>query len=801
MTDGARGNGPDLTLATTRPKYVGKAVQRKEDPRLLTGAGRYTADIKLDRMVHLTFVRSDQAHARIVGIDVAEAEALPGVLAIFTAADFAHIGPVRAPSRMKDYKATSMTILARDKVRYVGEAVAVIVATDRYVGEDALALIDVDYDPLPPVADPLAACQPGHALVHEDLGTNVLFERTFRNGDVAAVAPDAAFEVSDTFRFHRKTPLAMEPRSYVGEYDRGQQMLTLHAATQIPGVIRDVLADLLRLPGHQIRVVAPDVGGGFGGKGSLYVEEVVVAALAQKLRRPVKWVSDRLEDMTSSSQAFDEIIEARLGVGPDGKFLYLTGDITGDVGAYSIYPWTAALEPVQVAGFLPGPYRIDHYQSVVRGVSTAKPPTGPYRGVGRPPAVFVIESLIDRAARRLGLDPKELRARNLVASDEFPYRIGSGIVWDRAGFHECLDEACRAIDYADLRARQQAARNAGQLMGIGIASYAELTGIGSKMSVAPGMPINTGSETASIRIDATGAVTATFAIASHGQSLETTLAQIVAEEVGVRPEDVRIVEGDTAAATHGTGTYASRSAVIGGGAAITTARVLLDKVKQAAAHLLDADPSQIQTGDGLIFVEGTNRVIDFSELGRAVYSDMSTLPVAARQALEASESYDPIFGETTAATHIAVVTVDPDTCAVRVERYVVAEDCGRMINPLVVDGQVHGGVAQGIGAALLEEMKFDPQGQVITASLADYLAPTAVEVPPIEVSHIETVMPANPGGFRGMGEGGTIGAPAAVANAIADALGHLDIDITELPVTGERLFRLIQAAENKKLEH
>lgn len=779
------------SVETVRPKYVGKAVQRLEDPRLLSGRGRYTADIALPRMVHLAFVRSDQAHARISAIDCDEARALPGVAAVFTGADFAGIPEISAASRMKNYHATACPVLARERVRYVGEPVAVIVASSRYVAEDAACLVEIELDPLPAAVTAEDAVLADAPALHRSPSGNVVVERTFETGDVAAALEAATHKVSGRFRLRRKSPLAMENRAYVADYDPGRDRITLHGATQIPGVIRDELARLLGMNGNRIRVVAPDVGGGFGGKGSLYPEEIIVAALSRRLERPVKYVSDRLEDLTSTSQGFDEIVEAELGFDGDGNFLALSAEILGDIGAYSIYPWTAALEPVQVASFLPGPYRTPHYRGRVRAVCTPKPPTGPYRGVGRPMAVFALERLVDMAAAEIGMDPVEIRRRNLISAEEFPHRIGSGIVWDRSGFAECLETACTAISYEGLRREQQLAREQGRWLGIGFGTYAELTGIGSRISVAPGMPINTGAETASVRIDATGAVIATFATASHGQSLETTLAQVVAEELGVRPEEVQIVQGDTAATPHGTGTYASRSAVIGGGAAIKATRSLLAKVKRVAGRLFDVAPETVATGDGQIFVPGTNKRIDFAELARAVYADMSTLPAEARETLEAQETFDPHRGTTTSSTHVAVVEIDPETLAIRIRDYVVAEDCGRMINPLVVDGQVHGGVAQGIGAALLEELKFDEAGQPITATLADYLVPTSAEVPAIQVLHLETELPDNPGGFRGMGEGGTIGAPAAIANAIADALAPLGIDICELPMTPNKLHGLI----------
>jgi carbon-monoxide dehydrogenase large subunit len=401
-----------------------------------------------------------------------------------------------------------------------------------------------------------------------------------------------------------------------------------------------------------------------------------------------------------------------------------------------------------------------------------------------------MERLMDMAAAKLGLDAKEIRLRNLVGPAELPYKVASGIVWDKSGFQECLDAACDAIGYDALRVVQKEARAKGRWSGIGVASYAELTGIGSRISVAPGMPI----KTASIRIDSTGAITAAFGVASHGQGLETTLAQIVAEHLGVRFEDVRIVQGDSAAVPGGTGTYASRSLVLAGGAATLAARALREKVLNAASHLLEASAADLIAEDGKVSVAGTDRSVTFREVAQAVYSDMGRLPPDARDELASTKIYDPVFGTTTSATHIATVEIDPETFEIKIGRFAVAEDCGRLVNPLIVDGQVHGGVAQGIGAALYEEVVYDDQGQINTASLVDYLVPTACEIPPMQVVHLESESPTTLGGFRGMGEGGTIGSPAAVANAVSDALSPLGIEINELPVTPERLFRLVEAA-------
>lgn len=778
-----------------RPRRVGARIKRFEDPRLLTGRGSFTDDKPAARVLHAAFRRSDRSHAEIAAIHSEAASRLPGVVAILTAEDLGDLPPVRATSRMKNYHATALYPLAKGKVRYVGEPIVAVLAESRYCAEDALELIEVDYRPLATVIDPEAAAEADAPLLHEEAGTNVLLERVFQRDDAEAAMATAAVRVGGRFRMRRKAPMAIEGRSYLAEYDRGRGLLTLTSATQIPGIVRDLLAELLDIPGQGVRVVAPDVGGGFGGKGSLYQEEILVAWAAQRLDQPVRWTSDRLEDLVSTSQAFDEIVTAELGVDAEGHLVALTADVLGDVGAYSIYPWTCAVEPVQVASFLPGPYRLQAYRGRTRAVCTSKAPTGPYRGVGRPISTFVTERLIDMAARRLGLDPAEMRRRNLIAPDEFPYRIASGIVWDRSSFLESLEAALDGVRYEALRAKQAKARAEGRLYGIGIASYAELTGIGTRISAAPGMPINTGTEQSTIRLDSTGTITASFGVASHGQGLETTLAQVIADELGCDIDHIRIVQGDSAAVAHGTGTYASRSAVLGGGAATLASRDLKAKVLRVAAFLLDAPVDALEAYDGQIFQAGTNRSVTFKDIAQAVYVDVGRMPHEQREELQSTKAYDPFFGTATSATHIATLEIDPQTYKVALEAFFVAEDCGRIINPMIVDGQVQGAVAQGIGAALLEEVVYDADGQILTASLADYIVPAAPDVPAVGIRHLEAALPQTLGGFRGMGEGGTIGAPAAIANALADALSHLDIEINELPATPERLFRLIENAK------
>lgn len=788
-----------------RPKLVGAKVTRKEDPRLLSGEGSYVDDKKVVGIGHLAFRRSDYSHAKIKSIDYSAALEMPGIIGVFCAEDIeGEFTPLRAASRMKNYHDTVLPILAKDKVRFVGEAVVVVVAESRYLAEDALDHIQINYEPLPVVIDPEVALTEKSALLHEEAGTNILAEREFSRGDVSQAFGDAAFIVKDRFRFHRKSSVAMEPRTYLAEYDKGRKKLTLNSSTQVPGIIRDALVELMGLKGNQVRVHAPDVGGGFGGKTSLYPEEMLVCILARKLRRPIKWTSDRLEDLISTTQAFDEIVEAEIAFDTKGNILGMQAEVIGDTGAYSIYPWTVAIEPVQVVSFLPGPYRMPNYRARVRSVATSKAPTGPYRGVGRPISTFVTERLMDMAARKMSIDPAEIRRRNYVRAEEFPYKTGSGIVWDRSSFRECLDDACEEINYLSLRKKQSELRAEGRWFGIGIASYAELTGIGSRISAAPGMPINTGVESATITMDSSGAVSAAFGVASHGQGLETTLAQVVGDELGANIDDISIIHGDTDANVHGTGTYASRSTVLAGGAAILASNALKEKITAVAAHLLEIPQKDVEIMDSQVSGHGTNRSLTFKELATAYYSSMGTFSKEMRETigdLEATKAHDPFFGTTTTSTHIVVVEIDPDTFKVDIQQYVVAEDCGRVINPLIVDGQVHGGVAQGIGAALYEEIIYDRDGQIQTANLADYLLPTATEVPSITVLHLENELPSTLGGFRGMGEGGTIGAPAAIANAVSDALYHLNINVNELPVTPERLFQLVRQSTLQQKEN
>jgi len=773
-------------------KLVGQAVRRTEDARLLCGMGRYVDDIEFANGLHMSVYRSDKPYARVISINSEKAKDLPGVFGVYTWSDIAdYIKPAVATSRMADYQSTAIYPLANGVVRYVGEPIAVVLAVDRYIAEDALNLLEVQLEPLAIENDPVKASQPNAPLLHEDLISNILVKRSFAKGEIDQALKNAPVVVEGEFRFHRKTPMALENRVYLAEYIKSRDSLMLYSSSQVPGIIRDALAEFLDLSGSRFNVISPDVGGGFGGKTSLYPEEMIVCALAYKLKRSIKWTGDRLEDLISTSQGFDERIKAKLALDADGKIMGLLAEVISDIGAYSIYPWTAGIEPVQVISFMPGPYRVPAYLGSVIAVTTPKAPTGPYRGVGRPTSTFVMERLMNMAAKKLAVDPVELRLKNMVTPEEFPYKTPSGIVWDRSAFTEGIQAASDTFAYQERREYQAQARSQGKLIGIGVASYAELSGIGSKISASPGMPINTGTDTCVLSLDSTGAITAAFGCAAHGQGHETTLAQVLADELGANIKDIHVITGDSTAVPHGTGSYASRTAVLSSGAGILAAQELKSRMASMAAYLFNTSVDDLRFRNSHIEQLSAPNQIEFVKLAKTVYSEMGRIPAEYRQELSVTKTYDPIFGTTSSATHLVEVEVDPTTFKVDIKRYVIAEDCGRMINPLIVDGQIRGAVAQGIGAALLEEVVYDQEGQLLTASLVDYAIPTALEIPDIKIVHMDTTAPNTLGGFRGVGEGGTIGSPAAIANAITDALSGFACEVNELPATPERIFQLI----------
>jgi carbon-monoxide dehydrogenase large subunit len=770
---------------------LGVAVRRKEDLRLITGHGRYVSDVEMPRMLHVAFVRSPHAHARVRAIVGTAAAAHPGVVAVVGGDDpVVARHRIRARSALPTYVETDQPVLAWPEVRYRGEAVAAVVASDRYLAEDAAELVGVAYDPLPAAVDLLAARDGGPA-VHDEAGGNVLLSRHFEQGDVEAALQAAAVVVDRAFRTNRQTAVPLEGRAGVAHWSEADGKLTLWSGTQVPHLARHGLAEILGLPENRIRVVAPDVGGGFGVKGILYAEDVALCLLAMRLVRPVKWVEQRREGLMASAHARDHHYAVRAGFDAGGRLLAVDARVTCNVGAYSVYPWTAGLEALMAGGLLTGPYKVAAYRCDVVAVATNTTPAGPYRGVSRPATTFVMERLLDLGARALGLDPVQTRRANLVGAADLPYTSPTRLVHDTASYPVCFDMAVKSIGYEAFRTEQARLRERGRYVGIGFANYNELTGLGQAASAGPRMPFRTGHEGATVRMDPSGAVTVMAGVTSQGQGLETTIAQVVAGALGVPLESVTVVLGDTDATPFGLGAFASRQGVIGGGAAMRAAGAVRDKAALIAAHLLEAAPGDIDLAGGQAFVRGVpDRGVSLAEVARVALLETHRLPPDVEPGLEATRFYDPIRGTFAAGSQAAVVEVDPETGTLAVLRYVCVEDTGRVLNPLIVEGQVHGAIAQGIGGALTEHLVYDDAGQLLTGTLMDYGLPRAATVPALELDHVEDPA-ANLLGVRGVGEGGTLGPAAALANAVADALG---VEVNTLPLAPARVWAARRAA-------
>jgi carbon-monoxide dehydrogenase large subunit len=745
-------------------------------------------DVELPRMLHVAFVRSPHAHARILRIDAAAARAAAGVAAVALGAD-PDVAPQRieARSALPGYVMTGQPILAWPVVRFAGEAVAAVVARDRYAAEDAAALVSVDWEPLPAALD-LADPAGSGAVVHEAAPGNVLLARRFESGQVEATLGAAAAVVERVFRTNRQTAVPLEGRAGVADWSAGEGKLTLWLGTQVPHLVRHALAGMLTLPENRIRVVAPDVGGGFGMKAVLYPEDVALCLLAIRLGRPVKWVEQRREGFLASAHARDHRYAVRAGFDRDGRVLALDARIACNAGAYSVFPWTAGIEALMAGGLLAGPYRVPHYRCEVTAVATHTTPAGPYRGVARPATTFVMERLLDLGARALGLDPVAVRRANLIGPADLPYTSATRLVHDCGSYPLCFEKAVEAIDYVAFRAEQARLRREGRYLGIGFASYNELTGLGQAASAGPRMPFRTGHEGATVRMDPSGAVTVLAGVTSQGQGLETTMAQLVAAELGLPLEAVRVIFGDTDATPFGLGAFASRQAVIGGGAVTRAARALREKICAIAAHLLEAAVADLEVADGRLVVRGVpGRSVSMLDVARVAHLETHRLPPETEPGLEATRFYDPIRGTFAAGAQAAIVEIDVATGRLHIRRYVCVEDTGRVINPLIVEGQVQGAIAQGIGGALLEHLVYDDAGQLVTGTLMEYALPTAADVPTLELIHLE-VPAENLLGVRGVGEGGTLGPPAALANAVTDALAPLGVEVNELPITPGRLW-------------
>lgn len=782
----------DVPAPVVQPKLVGARVKRREDPRFLTGQGRYVDDIVLPGMLHAAFVRSPLAHAEILSIDVEAALALDGVHAVLTGDDLAaHCKPIVANALFEGWQTSEWPPLARGRVRFVGEAVVMVVADDRYLAEDALDFVTVEYEPLTPLASIADALAEGAEPLHEGWTRNTYLERSMELGD-----PDAAFAEADgvvelELRSSRSSGIPLECRGMVAEFDRGQRELTLWTSSQVPHILRTGLADFLQMPEHHIRVVAPDVGGGFGIKAMLYPEEVCVSVAAMVVGRPVKWIEDRREHLLAAMHAREHRHEIAVAYTDEGVVTGLRARIFFDAGAYSTWPWASAMETGMASGILPGQYKIRNYAAETFTVATTKCFTGPYRGVARPAANFSIERALDEVAHRLGMDPLEVRRRNYVQADDFPYTSVTGMIYDSGSFVESLDKVASEADYQGLRREQERAREQGRLLGIGFASYTEQTAHGSAEWAKRGVEIVPGFDTSLVRMDPSGMVTVQLSTHSHGQGHETTIAQIVADELSLPLERIRVLFGDTATAPYGHGTFASRSAVMGGGAARQSAREVRDLLLRFAGEHLEVDASDLELADGYAVVKGSPSArVSVDDLARWTYHRPEKLPAGMRAALEGTSTYDahPGTGTFANAAHLALVEVDVETGGVDVLGYWVTEDCGTMINPMIVDGQVHGGVAQGLGGALLEEFIYDEAGQLTTTTFKDYRLIGPTDLPRIEVSHLETPSPTTHLGTKGMGEGGAISPGATIASAVADALSPLGhVFVNELPLTPERV--------------
>lgn len=757
-------------------------VRRKEDARLVTGRGRYVSDVRLPGMLHVAFLRSSHAHARIGEVRLSEALRSGGVRDAVSGETpgFAEVC-LRAQSALPSYIDTAQPVLARGKVRFAGEAVAAVIAEDRYLAEDALELIEVDYSPLPVTVN--AWSQPiGAEPVHEEAPDNVLLVRTFDTGDVPDALAGADLVVERELVTNRHAGNPLECRAGVAWWDAVEDKLTFWSGTQVPHLARNLLAELLAMPEGHVRVIAPDVGGGFGTKSVVYPEDVALCLIARRLRgTPVKWVEDRIEHLAAATHAREHRYQMTAGFAADGELLALDADITCNTGAYSVYPWTAGIEPLMAGGLLSGPYRLQHYRCTVRGVATNTSPAGPYRGVARPATVFAMESILDAAASQLGMSGLDIRRRNLIGPADVPYRMPSRLVDDSGGYGECLEKAVAAIDYQEFRTEQERRRRAGEdPIGLGLACYNELTGLGRAASAGPRMPFRTGHDACTVRINPDGRVTVLSGVSSQGQGLETTIAQVVAAAVGVGYEDVEVRIGDTHESLWGFGAFSSRQAVIGGGAAHLAGAAVKEKALRLGAELFEARVEDLSVRGGELFVSGVPKAVgSLAEVARVAYLESNRLPEGFEPGLEATRFYDPIMGAFAAGAQAAVVEVRRRDGEMHILRWVCVEDAGTVINPQIVTGQIAGAIAQGIGGALYEHLVYDETGNLTTGTLMDYLMPGPAEIPELQIDHI--CRPAeNPLGVRGVGEGGTLGPSAVLAGAVADALG---VQITTLPIT------------------
>jgi carbon-monoxide dehydrogenase large subunit len=784
---------PIEVLQAERPQGIGVAVRRREDRRLLDGEGEYLADLRIPGTLDVAFVRSPIAHGRIREVTVPEAHRG----AVFQLADLPGVKPIRAINQAPGFQSSDYPALAEGKVRFVGEPIAMCVAPTRAQAEDIAQACFVDFDELPPVAGIEQALDASSPRVHEHWTSNIAVETKMQTGDLAALRASAAVTVKKRLRMARHAAVPLEGRGVLAHWDKRQEELVVYSSTQFPHVVRTILCQHLGVPESRVRVVAPDVGGGFGVKNNFNPEELALAALALKLGKPVRWVEDRREHLLASPHAREHAYELVAYADKSGRLLGVEALVTVDAGAYSVWPWTSHMEAAMSCGIITGPYDIPVYHGTARTVCTNKSPLGPYRGVGRSGACFAIETLIDEVARTVGRKPEEVRLENLVRPEQMPYKAANHKLYDSGDYPEALRRAIEAVDAAGLRSRQAKGEPDGRLVGLGFGCYTEQTGHGTAEWVARGLPVAFGYEPALARFTPDGALVLYVGIQNHGQGLETTLAQVAHQELGIPVERVTVRHGDSSLCPYGMGTFASRSMTMAGGAVSEACRRLAGKLRRIGAHMLGEPEAVVRLVDGT--ARGEKGAVPFAQIADAAYLHPNRMPEGEEPGLESFAVYQPerSTGAFSYASHACAVAVDPDTGIVEILDYVVVHDCGTMVNPQIVEAQVTGGVAQGLGTALYEEIPYDENAQPLASTFLDYMLPGATEVPDIRVLHMQTPSPHTRHGIKGLGEGGAIAPPAAVVNAVNDALKGLGVRIEETPVTPERVVDAVLKARRQ----
>jgi aerobic carbon-monoxide dehydrogenase large subunit len=762
-------------------KLVGARVKRREDPRLIRGLGQYVDDVNLPNTLHVAILRSPCAHAKIKNLDAEAARQLRGVIAVVTGSEIKdQVGTLPVSGGNETLRVPKHYVLAVDKVCYVGEGVAAVVAEDRYTARDALDLIQVEYEPLPVVIDPEKALAPGGPVIHSEWPDNVAFRSEQKQGNLTKAFKEADKVVRQRLVHQRLAPIAVEPRGVVAHYLSSDKELTVWSSTQIPHMLRTNLAQMLKLPENEVRVIAPEVGGGFGSKLNVYAEEGLLGYLALKLNRPVKWIEGRRENIQVTIHGRGQVGEVEAAVKKDGTILGLRYKVIADIGAYhqlntpAIPPFTGLM--------LSGGYKIPAISMELTAVFTNKMSTDAYRGAGRPEATYVIERMVDRIAQELKIDPVKVRRKNFPKPAEFPFKTATGLVYDSGNYELALSKALRLAGYEKLRRDQKRLRNQGRYLGIGLSTYVEICAMGPK-----GMW-----EYGKVEVEPNGKVKVLSGSSPHGQGQETSFAQIVADELGVELDDITVVHGDTATVPKGIGTFGSRATAVGGTAIYQSAQKVKEKAREIASHLLEVDPDDLNFAEGRFSVKGVPKQgLTIQQLAQSAQV-AKNLPKGMEPGLTADSQFEPSNFTFPFGTHICVVEVDPQTGKIEIKKYVAVDDCGKVINPLLVDGQIQGGIVQGMGQALFEEVIYDENGQLLTSSLMNYALPRGANLPRLNLTRTETPTPVNPLGIKGIGEAGTIGSTPAVVNAVVDALAPFGVTNIDMPLTPQKIWSMCQ---------